>query len=146
MALMMDGKGDQAVKRLSKVTAVEANVITRLNGERLRIHYPRELALRVLKPNTEPILRKDYRLKAKQIAQEVKDTNAVVGNLFRKGGRNGGPQPYRQQLWKKSRRQVYPSFPQNQRKRPFKQFRPQGSQPYQNRAQNNNTVGRKPPQ
>jgi hypothetical protein len=145
MALILDGKGEQAVSRLARVVALEANVISRLNGERLRIHYPKELASKVLRPNTEPILRTSHKLKAKQAAQEVRDTNVLLGPLFRKGGRNGSISD-KKHPWKRAKRALYPSFPPSQRRRAFKPFRTANSQSYQNKMQNTNVPSRKPPQ
>jgi hypothetical protein len=146
MALILDGNGELAVSKLARVTALQVNVLSRLNGERLRIHYTKELASKILKPDTEPILKATYRLKAKQVAQELRDTNSLLGPLFRKGGRNGNTSDKRQHIWKRQKRAPYPSFPPNQRRRVFKPFRATNNQTYQNKVQNTNVPSRKSPQ
>jgi hypothetical protein len=68
LSLILDGKSEEAVSVVAKTMALEAHTISRINTERLRIHYPRELANKILRPKAEPILRKQHRAKAKEIA------------------------------------------------------------------------------
>jgi hypothetical protein len=42
----------------------------------------------MLKPSTEPILRKQYRARAREAAQELKDSDQIMKSFFRKGGRS----------------------------------------------------------
>jgi hypothetical protein len=88
IALVLDGKGEQAVFKSAKVTVLTANALSLLNAERMQIHYPRELVRTIIKPRTEPILREEYRERAKKEAQERRDTGVVMRSFFRQGGRS----------------------------------------------------------
>jgi hypothetical protein len=102
MALVLDNKGDEAVRRSAKLIALGANVMSRVNAERMRIHYPREFASRILKPITEPIVREVHRIKARQLAQDIRNQNTLLGPLFRKGGR-GTREGAKARTWKTNR-------------------------------------------
>jgi hypothetical protein len=88
MALILDGDGDSAVVHAANLTLLNANVLSALNAERMRIHLPRRYANELLKPRVEPLMRKTYKLKAREIAQELKYTSSFMGGLFRRGGRS----------------------------------------------------------
>lgn len=90
--LNLEGKAPEAVVLSSKVLVLAAHSISRMNAERLRVHFPREFANRVLRPSTEPILRDLYRRRAHESAQDLRDSNVLVrntnsGNFLRRGGR-----------------------------------------------------------
>jgi hypothetical protein len=87
VALVLDNQGEVGVVHLAKAVALAANVLSRMNTERIRINYPREYAAKALKKNTEPILREGQRIKAKELAKEARDVNTVVNTLF--SGRGG---------------------------------------------------------
>jgi hypothetical protein len=88
IVLVLDSKGEQAVVRSAKVILLIANALSLLNAERMQIHYPRELVRTVIKPRVEPILRDEYRERAKQEAQERRDTSVVMKSFFPQGGRS----------------------------------------------------------
>jgi hypothetical protein len=117
MALTLDNRGDEAVRRSAKVVALGANVMSKVNAERMRIHYPREFANKILKPVTEPIVREVHRMRAKYLAQDIKNQNVLMNTLFRKGGR-GTREGGRQKMWKTNR---FP-FPRNSPQSRFKRF------------------------
>jgi hypothetical protein len=117
MALTLDNRGDEAVKRSAKVVALGANVMSRLNAERIRIHYPKEFANKILRPVTEPIMREIHRTRARVLVQDVKNQNTLVGPLFRKGGR-GAREGARAKLWKSNR---FP-FPRNGVQNRFRKY------------------------
>jgi hypothetical protein len=127
--LCLEGKADQAVVALSKMFVLCAHSISKMNAERLRVHFPREFANKILRARAEPILRKQYRQRAHQVAQEIRDTNLVVkhnsnnSSFLPKGGRGFKPRSQNSQRY----RSYQTSFPQNSR---FKKFRWQ-SQPNQ---------------
>jgi hypothetical protein len=117
MALTLDNRGDEAVKRSAKVVALGANVMSRLNAERMRKHYPKEFANKVLRPVTEPIMREIHRARARVLVQDVKNQNTLVSPLFRKGGR-GTREGARTKMWKTNRF----SFPRNNNQNRVKKF------------------------
>jgi hypothetical protein len=88
IVLMLDGKGEEAVVTSAKVIVLIANALSLLNAERMQIHYPRELVRTMIKPRTEPILRDEYRERARQEAQERRDTGVVMRSFFPQGGRS----------------------------------------------------------
>jgi hypothetical protein len=117
MALTLDNRGDEAVRRSAKVIALGANVMSKVNAERMRIHYPREFANKILKPVTEPIVREVHRMRAKYLAQDIKNQNVLMNTLFRKGGR-GTREGGRAKMGRTSRF----SFPRNNTQNKFKRF------------------------
>jgi hypothetical protein len=117
MALTLDNRGDEAVKRSAKVVALGANVMSRLNAERMRIHYPKEFANKILKPVVEPIVREVHRVRARQLAQDIRNQNALMSTLFRKGGR-GTREGGRARIWKSNQF----SFPRNNIQNKNKRF------------------------
>jgi hypothetical protein len=117
MALTLDNRGDEAVRRSAKVLVLGANVMSRVNAERMRIHYPREFANKVLKPLTEPIVREVHRERAKYLAQDIKNQNVLMNTLFRKGGR-GTKEGGKAKMWRTNRF----SFPRNSAQSKFRKF------------------------
>jgi hypothetical protein len=88
MALSLDGKGEQAVKKLSKLVLLGTHVLSRLNAERLKLHFPKQLAMKALKRPEEPVLREAHKKVLREAAQESRDINAVSRSFFRSGGRS----------------------------------------------------------
>jgi hypothetical protein len=103
MALSLDGKGQQAVKKLGKLILLGSNVLSRLNAERLKLHLPRQLAMKALRKPEEPVLREAQKKVLREAAQESRDMNTVSRSFFLTGGRgkkrtlsrNFGRQPSR---------------------------------------------------
>jgi hypothetical protein len=108
---------------VADVVLLSADVMSRMNGERMRIHYPKDLANSVLRSDTEPIMRKSYRAKAKEVAQELRDAKAVTGSFFPRGGR-GFIKDDRRRSVRKQTRPNFGSFPhQNSGFNKFSKFR-----------------------
>jgi hypothetical protein len=147
MSLVLDQRGEEAVKQSAKVLVLSSHVLAKMNAERMRIHYPRAVVNRVLRPMTEDIMRPEYRSRAKLSAQELKDYNAISRSFLSKGGKSGKDQYYQQ------RRQFRPgkfSFPQNQyqyqhqynsrpRRSSKHQFQPKQNRQGQNNSSNSNS-------
>jgi hypothetical protein len=143
IALTLDGKGEEAVKKSAKMVLLGSHVLSRLNDERLKIHYPKELALNILKPVTEPIIRKEHRKRFKDLAQEVKDTNLVVRSFFRQGGRTTKEKQGRSWTYKRYQRKsrFFPQSHQYQQNQSFQSFRsrPSKFKNYHPQQKNTNT-------
>jgi hypothetical protein len=130
MSLMLDGKYQDAVVLAARALVLQSHLLSRLNSERLRIHYPRDLVNKILKPKAEPILRNQHRLKAKQLAQEVRDTNVVLrnyGGFFRRGGKGSRARNSFTAGTRKFSRSTPNSFPQQQQQ----QYRQRWTKPVQ---------------
>jgi hypothetical protein len=102
-----------------------SHVLGKLNGERVRIHFPREIAANALKQNSEELLRPEHKRKLKRAVEEVKNSTALVKRFFGRGGRRqargGGIAPVR----RFQKRGYSYSFPQS-RSHPHP-FHPKGS-------------------
>jgi hypothetical protein len=118
MALMLDSAGHHAVTKAAKLVVLASSVLSRLNAERIRIHYPRELADQVLRPRTEPIMRSEYRERAKEVAQEMRDAKLVSGSLFAKGGKGFTSRRSRFTPRRISKANIHP-FPRREFRRKF---------------------------
>jgi hypothetical protein len=88
LASSLNGRGEEAVTRLAKVFVLVSSMLTQVNSERVRLRFPQEVANRMLRPRTEPVLRKEHRARAREAAQEVKDSDTIMKGLFRRGGRS----------------------------------------------------------
>jgi hypothetical protein len=87
MASILDEKGEDAVKQLGSTVILGAHVLSRLNAERMKIHYPIRLVNKALKPWTESILRNDHKSRLKEAAREVKDSDTIMKSFLHTGGR-----------------------------------------------------------
>jgi hypothetical protein len=87
MALTLDGKGEVAASQMARLLLLGSHVMSRLNTERLRLRYPKQLVAKALGSSTESVMRKAHRKKLKEAAQEARDTGVISRSFFHSGGR-----------------------------------------------------------
>jgi hypothetical protein len=111
MALILEGRSQEAVSLLAKMVVLESDILSRLNAERHRIHFNRDFADKVLKSPTEPIVREEYKLRAKEAVQLVKDSNVLSNNFFHRGGKGIRERKGKFRFTKRMSKPAWPSFP-----------------------------------
>jgi hypothetical protein len=112
MALFLDKEGERAIKMLGTVLIMTSHVLAKLNGERVRIHFPREIAASALKQSSEELLRPEHKRKLKLAVDEVKSSTTLMKRFFGSGGRRQRFQRGSMSGFRRFPRRGYSSFPQ----------------------------------